>query len=295
MSVRSQMPRWSSVAAAFLLLTCGGKSPTGSTPPPPSPTASPNPTPTPPPVQTLCKRLGYVPTPDTKCGVQAALFNGAVEDAIAKVMREHANYFQNDAKGVLIRNFGAYYVEVIENLDGAGYCAGYDGEELGVKESNDFNEQYKISSAGGFVRHDSYQATCRPAAFPTPEPPPISPPPGCNLRPSHEIACGAATPSYLGDVKAAIDQVVKEHPELFDLQDIAARTTDGYKVRNAQQYHAAVVENLLKRGYCARFDGEEVVIKTSNEFSDHYDILTGDNYIRRGEGEFQVSCYPAAF
>jgi hypothetical protein len=239
--------------------------------------------------------LGYVPTPDTKCSSQAPVFNGPIEDAIAKVMREHAEYFENGPKGVAIKNFGGYYVGVIDNLDAAGYCAGFDSEEIQVKESNDFNEQFKISSSSGYVRHDSYQATCRPAAFPTPEPPPIPPPAGCNLPSSREIACGAAKASYLGDVKAAIDEAVQEHPELFDLNDIAARTTGGYRVRDIQKYHDEVVANLVKRGYCARFDGEEVVLKTSNTFSDHYDILTGDNHIRRGEGEYQVSCYPAAF
>ena len=52
---------------------------------------------------------------------------------------------------------------------------------------------------------------------------------------------------------------------------------------------------LATKGYCGRFDGEEIQIKRSNELSEHYDINYADRYIRRGTGIFRTSCYPAAF
>lgn len=283
---------------ASVLLTCGGKSPTGSTPASPPPTTRPTPTPTPTAPPSVCQTLGYVASSDARCSRQnAAKFQSQVDGAISKVIAEHGEIFENGPGGIRIRNFGAYIVYLLKNLEDAGLCSGYDGEEVQVKNSNDFNEQFDVSSSSGYVRmgDPAYRSTCMPAAFPTPPPPPIPPPPGCSLPSSLEIACGPANPSFLGDVKAAIDQAVAEHPEIFDQNDTAKGAPDSYKVLDPVKYYDYVLDNLRKKGLCARFDGEEVVIKTSNTFSDHYDILTGDSHIRRGDGEYRVSCYPAAF
>ena len=60
-------------------------------------------------------------------------------------------------------------------------------------------------------------------------------------------------------------------------------------------YHAALVQALSGKGYCAKFDGEEIQLKRSNEFTEHYDVNYADKYIRRGPGAYRGSCYPAAF
>ncbi len=57
----------------------------------------------------------------------------------------------------------------------------------------------------------------------------------------------------------------------------------------------AVVDGLIARGLCALWDGEEVQVKASNEFSDHIDILLWTGYVFRGLGSYMSSCYPAAF
>jgi hypothetical protein len=48
-----------------------------------------------------------------------------------------------------------------------GVCAIFDGEEIGVKNTNAFNDQYDIHLASGHVRRGegSYRATCTPAQF----------------------------------------------------------------------------------------------------------------------------------
>lgn len=279
-----------------VLLTCGGSSPTGNTPPTTSTTLSPTTT-TMPVAQNLCDRLGFVPSPNTACARQSSgSFQSQVDAAISKTIAENAGIFENASGGIRIKNIGKYVVEVIKNVNDAGLCAGFDGEELGVKSSNDSNDQYDISTASGFVRRGdpAYQATCSPAAFPVAPPPPIPPPAGCSLPSSREVACGASTQSFQGDLNAAIDQVVKEHPEVFDTNR-SKGTADGYAVRDVGAYISFVAAALMQRGFCARYDGEEMVVKRTNEYSDHYDILTGDNFIRRGNGQYAVSCYPAAF
>ena len=57
---------------------------------------------------------------------------------------------------------GRYVDETVDNLRRMGFCALNDGEEVAVKNSNDFSEQYDIISSGGAVIQ-IYTATCRPA------------------------------------------------------------------------------------------------------------------------------------
>ena len=56
---------------------------------------------------------------------------------------------------------------MIKNLNAAGYCAYYDGEELAVKSSNAFNDQYDILVSSGHIRRGagSYRSTCNPSWF----------------------------------------------------------------------------------------------------------------------------------
>ena len=60
-------------------------------------------------------------------------------------------------------------------------------------------------------------------------------------------------------------------------------------------YNQAMIDVLAKKGYCAIFDGEEIQVKRTNQFSEHYDVNYADKYIRSGPGIFRGSCYPSAF
>lgn len=57
--------------------------------------------------------------------------------------------------------------ELVAQLESTGLCAFYDGEELGVKSSNDFNDQFDVLTFELFLRREngSYRSTCRPAWF----------------------------------------------------------------------------------------------------------------------------------
>jgi hypothetical protein len=140
--------------------------------------------------------------------------------------------------------------------------------------------------------------TPAPGPTPTPSPNPTPPPPAgssCSLPPSNPSnpRCGKESPSFLNQLEDAITQVTTERPDLFDLKD--KRCENCYRVKDVNSYIAAVMKRLGAKGLCTYFDGEEVQIKSTNNFNDGYDIITSDNYIRRGSGSYRGSCHPSWF
>ena len=67
----------------------------------------------------------------------------------------------------MVLNPDAYWNAVTAEVERLGYCATNDGEELAVKNSNSFNDQYDIIQGAGYVRRGagSYRSTCYPAWF----------------------------------------------------------------------------------------------------------------------------------
>ena len=265
-------------------------------PVPTSPTPPPTPTPTPA-YGTSCN-LGFVPenVPES-CSAESPSFLDPLDQAISLLVARSPDIFdlndQRGAGGFRIVSYGRFYLGVVRNLEDMGFCAVFDGEEVAIKNTNDFNDQYDIELSTGHIRRgeNAYRSTCRPAVFPRPVGHPAQTP-GCTLPPSREMACGPDRPHLLVEVEAAIDEVMRTRPELFDLRD----TNNGWpRVLNEDAYVQAVVGVLTARNVCARWDGEEIQAKTSNEFSDQVDILLAQGYVRRGAGAFRASCYPAAF
>jgi hypothetical protein len=287
------LPRLCLLPLTLVLAVCGDGDRNPSAPATPAPTATPAPQPTPTPVaaRTNCERIGLGPGAGHGCPRRTANFQKEVDAAIAKFRAEHPELFE----GRNVLSVGQYLVGVIENLEAVGLCAGYDGEELQVKNSNDFNDQYHILTSAFQFRDGfgSYRATCYPAAFPVDTPPPPQVP-GCSLPGSREIGCGRERPSFLPQVDAAIQKVADEMPGVIDKADVKGGN-NWYRVHDVDAYVDAVVRNLNAVGLCARWDGLEMAVKNANRVSDQYDILAGDGYTRRGEGSYRVTCYPAAF
>jgi hypothetical protein len=87
---------------------------------------------------------------------------------------------------------------------------------------------------------------------------------------------------------------MQQHPEVFDFS-IHATGANWPGVRDFFAYHEFVAQSMIAKGYCSRFDGEELVAKKTSDFSEHYDIFLGEGFVRRGEGIYRSTCYPAAF
>jgi hypothetical protein len=278
--------------AGLTLTVCGGKD-SGSPSQPNVPVASPTPTPVPlptpqPPLSASCAKLPAAAEKYT-CRTERASFMNEVNEAIDTVKSEHPEAFDGDH----IKNVGLYVIEVIKAFDRMGICADWDGEELGVATSHSFNDQYDILTAKSEVRR-YFVGSCYPSVVPVDRKAPGGIPGGCNLPSSREISCGDPAARYYGDVAGAIDHLLETRPELFDFDDLA-RGTEWPRVKDTAAYYQAIIDILVAKGYCGLFDGEEIEVKRTNEFSEHYDVNYADQYVRTGPGIYRGACYPSAF
>ena len=79
---------------------------------------------------------------------------------------------------------------------------------------------------------------------------------------------------------------MRTRPELFDFTVHATGAT-WPGVKDFHAYHEAIAQSMIAKGYCARFDGEEIVAKKENRFSEHFDVFLGEGFVRRGEGIYR--------
>jgi hypothetical protein len=290
------------VAASLVsLAACGGgdkNNVTNNPPPSTAPAVVAPPTTTLPPFDTVpgagsCAKFSA--GKEGTCRRDAPSFMTDVDSVLDELIATQSGLFENTGSGLRVRSTGQFYVAFLRKLDARGLCAAFDGEEVGIKNSDAFNDQFHMVTSDLILRRgeSSYRATCFPASFPGPAKgyPPNN---GCSLPHSVEVTCGRERSSLLGVVDEAINQVVREHPEVFDLG--ARQPNEGwYKIVNTAAYDNYVVEAIKARGYCSRHDGEELVVKRENALSEHFDISTAEGNVRRGEGSYRSTCYPAAF
>ena len=90
-------------------------------------------------------------------------FADQVEQAITQLQRDRPNLFN----GTRVLNEDAYVQGVARILEQRGFCSrqGAPSDEIAVKNSQGFSEQYDILLSSGFIRNGGYQVTCRPARF----------------------------------------------------------------------------------------------------------------------------------
>lgn len=288
-------------APLALGMACGGGSPssntTSSPPPTPSTTLAPAPAPTPAPGASCPIGLGV---PNPSCSKDSPSFLVDVEAAMDRLIKEEPEIFDlNEDRGggsYRVLSLGRYLVGLIRNLEAKGYCAEWNAEELLVKNTNAFDDAYDVITGDLFIRRGSsaYRGSCYPASFPLSKPP-LVPNADCPLGSSREVACGKETPTFLAVIESAIDQLIKERPQLFNSNDVQPGTGNWVKVVDVGGYLQGMREVLKSKGFCSYWDGEEFQTKKDNRLSENYDILTGTEYVRRGEGSYRGTCYPAAF
>lgn len=132
--------------------------PAGSPGASPSPTSSATPTSTP--GSASCS-LAAMPE-GSPCREESPSFQAQVEAAQAEVARLRPDFFD----GGRVRSEDAYVQEVARILRSRGLCASQGGpkDEVAVKSTNDWNDQYDIVLSSG-QPWTSYQVTCRPSRF----------------------------------------------------------------------------------------------------------------------------------
>jgi hypothetical protein len=133
-------------------------------------------------------------------------------------------------------------------------------------------------------------ATPAPGDPATPAPPATS---GCRLPRGTGTGedCPRISPAFLGDVSGAIQQLIKDQPDLF----IKKGCEGCYDVTDSGAYVSGVVQQLVRRGYCTAYDGLELAVKNTNDFNEQYAILSSGGSVRSGGESYRATCRPAWF
>lgn len=141
-----------------------------------------------------------------------------------------------------------------------------------------------------------------PAPAPTGNPtdPAATPPPGgqgCGVGPGNGSGenCPREEPSFLSQVESAMDQLIRQEPQIFNLNKTSKGCPNCYQVVDADRYVQRMAELMSQRGLCGLYDGEELAVKKTNDFNDQYDIFTSDGFMRRQLGSYRSTCRPAWF
>jgi hypothetical protein len=90
---------------------------------------------------------------------------------------------------------------------------------------------------------------------PTPTPTTSAPPIGASCRFGRGVTypdCARASSQLLPDLERAMDQLIQQKPQLFDLQSKSAPATKAYRVLNKEAYMNGLFANLVAAGLCRR-------------------------------------------
>jgi hypothetical protein len=153
--------------SAILLVACGSDT-DQVTAPATAPVVVATPTPAPAPTaQAFVCPLAALPD-HGDCPKLTPVFRDPVNAAIDTAVAEHPELFDlNDNLGggsYRIKDRDKYLKAVTANLNKQGFCVAESKEELGIKNTNTFNEQWNVVTSDLRVRR-SYITTCFPAAF----------------------------------------------------------------------------------------------------------------------------------
>jgi hypothetical protein len=133
-------------------------------------------------------------------------------------------------------------------------------------------------------------ATPTPAPVPSPSPTPRAFACPLPARPDTGVTCPKISAVLYDFVNTAIENVIAQQPQLFDLSDSLA--PGSWKVRDRRRYVDAVIAAIHAQGVCAKDDNEEIQIKNTNDFNEQYNIWTSGGYVRRA---YITTCFPAQF
>ena len=156
--------------AAILLAGGNSDDPAAPTPPTTTPVTT-APAPSPSPVSGFRCPLPDMPRLNITCPRPTPILLGHVDAAIDQAVADHPELFdvRQDKGGgsYKVLDRARYHDVVVANLHARNVCAIVELEEIAVKTSNDFNEQYNIWTSDGFIRHGrgAHITTCFPATF----------------------------------------------------------------------------------------------------------------------------------
>ena len=160
------------------------------------------------------------------------------------------------------------------------------------------------SSCGGDGSPSSSTPTTTLAPAPTPTPIGIPDPfnhASCPLGKGDVNAeCRRAKTEVLADVETAMDALIQQRPQIFDLDDEYAPGTRAFKVLDRDAYMNGLVANLRLAGLCSERDADDAIQQTirarnATEFSEDFDVILSSGHMRRGTGAYRQTCTPSSF
>jgi hypothetical protein len=112
--------------------------------------------------------------------------------------------------------------------------------------------------------------------------------------------CSRRGEALLGEVEAAMELLIQQKPQVFDLNDEYAPGTRAYKVLDREAYMNGLVANLRAAGLCSERDPDDALqqtirAKNASEFSEDYDVILSSGHMRRGSGAYRQTCTPSSF
>jgi len=115
-----------------------------------------------------------------------------------------------------------------------------------------------------------------------------------------DTECGKSASKLWDQVEAAMDLTTQQKPQVVDKSDVALAGSTLYKVIDKEGFLDGTLDNLRRAGLCAQRDPadymyERIQVKRENGYSETYDIISSDGYVRRGNGTYYETCTPSAF
>ncbi len=161
------------------------------------------------------------------------------------------------------------------------------------------------SCGGGSSPSSATPPTTQPSSTPTP-PPPVSTGDSFSQlncpfgKGSANASCDRSTSRLANDVEEAMDLLLKQKPQIFDLNDEYAPGTRAYRVLDKAVYAEGLVANLRAAGLCSERDADDALLETlkvknASDFSEDFDVLLSSGHMRRGNGAYRQTCSPSSF
>lgn len=162
------------------------------------------------------------------------------------------------------------------------------------------------SSCGG---GGSPSSSTPPTTLPS-QPPPTPPPTGGNGSFNHSscplgkgtvnAACSPGRSVLLDELENAMNLLIQQKPQIFDLSEEIAPGMKAYRVLDREAYMEGLVANLRAAGLCAERDPDDALLETirakdSSDFSEEFDVLLSNGFMRRGSGAYRNTCAPSSF
>jgi hypothetical protein len=154
-------------------------------------------------------------------------------------------------------------------------------------------------------------STSTPTPTVSPQPTPTPPASGGSVtatcaigKGSESAVCSAAEKRLAGSlvpqVEAAMDLLVQQKPQIFNLTDAFPEGSNAYMILDRDAYMNGLVANLQAEGLCAERDIDDpeqqtIDLKNTNDYSESMDVILSTGHMRRGSGMYVQTCVPSNF